>query len=82
MARVSFSVWPTEAIQPGVVAHTPVLPALRKLKQEVYEFWASVGYMVRTRRKTSPTENLTVKTRLPMVIKGISERTEESRERW
>lgn len=71
MARVSFSVWPTEAIQPGVVAHTPVLPALRKLKQEV---WASLGYMVRTRRKTSPAENLTVKTRLPMMIKGISER--------
>lgn len=82
MAREALLVWSTEAIQPGVVAHTPVLPALRKLKQEVYEFWASLGYMVRTRLKTSPAENLTVKTRLPMVIKGISERTEESREKW
>lgn len=55
---------------------TPILPALRKLKREVCEFWASLGYMVRTRLKTSPAENLAVKTGLPMMIKEISERTE------
>lgn len=56
--------------------HTPVLPALRKMKWEVCEFWASLGYMVRTRLKTSPAENLAVETGLPMMTKGTSERTE------